>query len=142
MKKRIIILWIIFAICLVTTVALWFAMNKAELSYEEVQVKVISAQTEEVVNRKTGSRTKFYKVKVEYNGEEYDLENAHSTSVYPQGRTVKAYLANNRLFADEDGVKTSTPVATVYFIFLFATFGLLIGIPCYMSKLKQDSKSE
>ena len=140
MKKKIIILWSIFAICLVITIALWFAMNKQEISYEEVQVTVLSAKTEEIVNRKTGSRTTFYKVKVRYNGEEYDLENAHNTYMYPQGKTVKAYLSNNRIFADEAGVKTSTPLAITYFTFLLVTFVMLMLIPWYMSKLKQDSK--
>lgn len=125
LKRKMGLGWLIFVIALVATVFLWFQMNNAEFSYEEVNVKVLSARTKEVINKKTGSRTNFYDVKVEYKGKEYSLENAHNTYSYPQGKTVKAYLANNRLFADTDGVKTSTPIATLYFIFLFGTFGLL-----------------
>lgn len=138
MKKRMIILWSIFAICVVITVALWFPMNNAKVDSEEVQVTVLSARTDEIVNKKTKSRTKFYTVKVEYEGEEYTLENVHNTYMYPEGKVVKAYLANNRLFADKDSVKTSTPIATAYFVFLIGSFALLMGNCIYMSKAKQS----
>lgn len=137
MKKRIIILWIVFAVCLVTTVVLWFAMNNSNPEYEEVKATVLSSKTEEVVNKKTGSRTTFYKVKVKYEGKEYDLENPHNVYMYPQGKSVTAYLSNDRLFANVEGVKTSTPVATVYFIFLFGSFAMLFVASIYTSKLNK-----
>lgn len=140
-KKSVIILWIAFAICVIATVVLWFGMNNAKLNYEEVEVLVLSSKVEQVVNKKTGSKTNFYKVEVEYNGEKYDLGNAHSASAYPKGKRVKAYLANEKLYADVDGVKTATPVATAYFVFLFGSFGLLFIAAVQSSKLHQN-KSE
>lgn len=140
MKKKALILWGVFVLCLVATIALWFAMNNSELEFEEVKVIVESAKTEQIRNRKTGSTTTFYKIKVRYNGESYDLENAHNTYMYPEGKEVKAYLANNRLFANEEGVKTSTPIAIVYFVFLFGTFGMLIVASMYTSKLSSSKK--
>ena len=145
MKKKVLILWIIFVVCLISTIGLWFAMNNQNLEYEEVQVTVVSAKTERVKNKKTGSSTDFYKVEVRYNGKTYDLENAHNTYMYPEGKTVKSYLANDRLFADTDGVKTSTPVSTVYFIFLFGSFIMLFVAATYSGKLvdaKKASKEE
>lgn len=125
MKKKAILLWSIFAICVVVTIALWFAMKNAKPEYEEVEVEVISAVAKQVKNKKTASTYNFYEVKVEYNGLTYDLENAHDTYSYPKGKKVKAYLSNDRLFANVEGVQTSTHIATIYFIFLFGSFIML-----------------
>lgn len=140
MKRNIIILWIVFAVCVITTVVLWFVVNNDNVEYEEVKVTVVSATTEQIRNRKTGSTTTFYKVKVRYNGETYDLENPHNVYMYPEGKSVTAYLANNRLFANVEGVQTSTPIATVYFIFLFGSFIMLFVASMYTSKVCQKNK--
>lgn len=142
MNKKVIILWSIFIVCLVLTIVLWFAMNKANPEFEEVKATVLSSKTEEIVNKKTGSRTTFYKVEVRYNGETYDLENAHNTYMYQQGKTVTAYLYNGKLYANQEGVKTSTPIATVYFIFLFGSFGMLMVAATYTSKAYQKNKND
>ena len=140
MKKKIIIVWSIFVICLIATISLWFLMNDANPEYEEVKAIVTSAKTEEIVNKRTGSRTTFYNIEVRYDGKTYDLENAHNTYSYPEGKTVTAYKYNDRLFANTEGVQTSTPVATVYFIFLFGSFIMLFVAPTYTSKLCQKKK--
>ncbi len=142
MKKKVIILWIIFAVCLVTTVVLWFAMQGTEVEFEEVKATVVSAKTEEVVNKKTGSRTTFYKIEVKYDGKTYDLENAHNTYMYPEGKTVTAYKYNGRLFANQEGVQTSTPVATIYFIFLIGSFIMLMVAATYSGKLIDKKKEK
>ncbi len=140
MKKQIIILWGVFIACLVATVGLWFAMNNSNPEFEEVKATVVSAETTKVVNKKTGSTTNFYDIKVEYEGKTYDLGNAHSVYEYPKGKVVKAYLSNGKLYANEEGVKTSTPIATIYFVFLFGTFGMLIFASMQTSKICQKNK--
>ena len=140
MKNKVMILWIVFAICLVLTVLLWFLMNGAKPEYEEVKAIVTSAKTEEIVNKKTGSRTKFYKVEVKYDGKTYDLENVHDTYTYPEGKTVTAYKYNDRLFANTEGVQTSTPIATIYFIFLFGSFIMLMVAATYTSKASKGKE--
>lgn len=124
-KKRVIILWSAFIVCIITTIVLWFAMNNSKPQYEEVQATVLNSKVNQVVNKKTGSKTNFCKVEVEYNGQNYELGNVHSISTYPKGKKVKAYLYNEKLYANTEGVKTSTPVAIAYFIFLFGNFILL-----------------
>lgn len=140
MKKKIIIVWSVFVICLIATIGLWFLMNDANPEYEEVKATVLSSKTEEIVNKKTGSKMTFYKIEVRYDGKTYDLENAHNTYSYPEGKTVTAYKYNDRLFANTEGVQTSTPVATVYFIFLFGSFIMLFVAAIYTSKLCQKKK--
>ena len=92
-KKIVILLWVLFLIAVPTTVALWFAMDRSEQDYEEVKVTVLSAETDKVtVKSKYGSKstTDFYKIKVDYNGKTYDLENAHDTYSFREGKTVTA----------------------------------------------------
>lgn len=141
-KKRVIILWVAFVVCVIATVTLWFAMNNVKSEYEEVKATVLSSEVEQVVNKKTGSRTNFYKVKVEYNGEKYDLDNVHSAYEYPEGKVVKAYLSNGKLYANVEGVQTDTPIAKVYFVFLFGSFIMLFVAAWQMSKLHQNKKEE
>ncbi len=140
MKKQIVILWSVFVVCVIATVGLWFAMNNTNPEFEEVQVTVVSSETKQVVNRKTGSRTNFYEVKVRYEGEVYDLGNPHSAREYPEGKRVKAYLSNGKLYANEEGVKTATPIAKIYYVFLFASFGMLMFAAIQSSKVSQKNK--
>lgn len=139
MKKKAILSWCAFAVCLIATVVMWFAVDAQKIEYEEVEVRVLSAETKQLRNKSTGTHYDFHEVTVEYNGETYKLENAHNTYQYPLGTTVKAYLANNgRLFANIEGVSSTTPLATVYFVCLFGSFGLLFVAAFYSGKAKQE----
>lgn len=133
-------LWILWIVCVVATVGLWFGMNKVALNYEEVEVRVLSAVTKRVKNKKNGSTYDFYEIKVDYNGTTYDLENAHDSYSYTQGKKIKAYLYKNKLYANVEGVKTATPTANLYFIFLFGSIGLLCFNLYYSGKLKENKK--
>lgn len=138
MKNKVALMWIINAICLILTIVFWFLMNKTEVKYEEVTAIVTSTSTKEVVNKKTQNRTTFYEVKVEYNGKEYELQNVHGLSGYYEGKSVKALLANDKLYANVEGIKSTSPIAIVYFVFLFGTFGMLMLSAIYMSKAKKQ----
>lgn len=139
MKKKANLLWCVFALCLIATIVMWFVVDAQKIEYEEVEVRVLSAVTKHHRNNFTGAYNYFHEVTVEYNGEMYELENAYNTYQYPQGVTVKAYLANNgRLFANIAGVSSSTPLATVYFVCLFGSFGLLFVSAIYSAKAKQE----
>ena len=141
MKKKIAIMWILTVVCLILTIVFWFLMNKAEVSYEEV-VAVVTNTTKQVVNKKTGSRTNFYEVKVKYEGKEYELKNVHGLAGYYEGKSVKALLSNDKLYANVEGIKSTSPVAIIYFVFLFGTFGMLILSSMYTSKMKAKKKEQ
>ena len=138
MKNKVALMWIINAICLILTIVFWFLMNKTEVKYEEITAIVTSTSTKEVVNKKTQNRTTFYEVKVEYNGKEYELQNVHGLSGYYEGKSVRALLANDKLYANVEGIKSTSPIAIVYFVFLFGTFGMLMLSATYMSKAKKQ----
>lgn len=142
MKNKTAILWIITGVCLVLTVVFWFLMNNQEVKYEEVTAIVTNATSREVVNKKSGSRTTFYDVTVKYDGKDYDLQNVHGLSGYSNGKSVKALLANGKLYANVEGIKSSSPVAITYFVFLFGTFAMIIVSAMYMSKAKAKKKEE
>ena len=115
-------------------------MNKVEVHYEEVTAIVTDTYSKAIVNKNTGSRTTFYEVKVKYEGKEYELQNVHGLSGYSKGKSVKALLSNEKLYANVEGIKSTSPVAIVYFIFLFGTFGMLILSSMYTSKMKAKKK--
>ena len=129
------LLWLLVPICLAATVALRIAMDRVDVSYTEVQATDVSSRT--VQRRVNGSTMTTYDVVVSYMGKEYDLKNAHNAYSYRQGQSVTAYLANGKLYANVEGITSTTPVAMLYFAFLFGTFGLLIGIPFYLDREKK-----
>ena len=138
MKNKVTLMWIITGVCAILTVVFWFLMNKAEVKYEEVTVVVTAMSTREVVNKNTQNRTTFYEVKVEYEGKEYDLQNAHGLAGYYKGKSVKALLSNDKLYANVEGIRSTSPIAIVYFVFLFGTFGMVMASATYMSKVKNN----
>ena len=140
MKNKVALMWIITVVCLILTIVFWFLMNKTEVEYEEVTAIVTSTSVKEVVNKNTGNRTSFYEVKVEYNGKEYDLHNVHGLAGYYEGKSVTALLSNDKLYANVEGIKSTSPVATIYFVFLFGTFGMVMLSSTYMSKAKKQAE--
>jgi len=140
MKNKVAIMWIITVICLILTIAFWFLMNRAEVKYEEVIAIVTNTSVKEVINKNTQNRTTFYEVKVEYNGKEYELQNVHGLSGYYEGKSVTALLANDKLYANVEGIKSTSPVAIIYFVFLFGTFGMIMLSATYMSKAKKQTE--
>jgi len=140
MKKIKIIMALVTVASLIITVVLWNAMNHVDVDYEEVTVTVVSAEkvTHNIrVKGVTNTRFNENAVSVLYQGEIYELKNCHDTYSYREGKSVTAYLANGKMYANIEGIKTSTPVAILYYVFLFATFGMALGFPIYLSKHRE-----
>ena len=130
MKKSYIIMITITTISIILTIVLGILMNHMDMHYEEVKATVISSESH--LKRVGKSRQIVYDVKVEYEGNTYDLENVHDTYSYVEGSQITAYLSNGNLYANIEGVRTSTSLSTVYFVFVFISFILLIGTPVYI----------
>lgn len=141
-KKLVILAGVGFVVCLVVTIIFYGRMNNQDLEYQEVQVQVVStgSRTTNIFMRYTSSSTTQYIVEVRYNGEIYDLKNVISLSGYSEGRIVKAYLSNGKMYANVEGVNTSTTVAYIYFGFLFATFILFFIFICNTPRLFQKKE--
>lgn len=141
-KTKVILMGVGFVVCLVLTIFFRIRMDNQELEYEEVQVRVVRTDTETVKVRmqNSSSTTTRYIVKVSYEGKTYNLENVHSLVGYSEGRTVKAYLSRGKLYANIEGVNTSTPVAYAYFGFLIASFVLFFVFACSTPYLFKKTK--
>lgn len=124
MKKIATISVIVMLLCIIATVGLRFAIDKASPDYSEVEAIVVSSETKQ--KKVLGQWQTVYEVTVLYNGQRYNLKNTHGTAAYQPGRKVEAFLSNGRLYANIEGIKTSTPLARVYFGFLVASFAMVI----------------
>ena len=136
--KKTLILGLVTLVCLAVTVALWFAVRDSRPDYEEVRATVISAESEKQYLGNGNTLTKYHIV-CRYDGKLYELQNAHDTWSYPEGRPVTAFLSGDKLYANIEGVKNGSPVGIAYFVFLFGTMGLL-GITLYVFSLESKRK--
>ena len=140
--KKVWVCGIIMIICIVATVLLRGPMDNADIDYTEVKVQVVSSETKET-NIKVGNSTSTmttYDVVVSYMGREYDLKNAHNSYSYREGATVTAYLSNGKMYANVEGVQTSTPVATAYFVALIGSFVMFLVTMCLWANVAQQKR--
>ena len=84
-------------------------------------------------------------IKVSYNGKIYELLNDYDDAYrYNESTIIKAYLSEDKLYANEAGVKSDTGIATAYFVLLFITMGLFavfITAWIYYKKEKNINKN-
>lgn len=68
---------------------------------------------------------------VEYNGKNYEVENlrTNETLKYHTYLSTKkpanAYFSNGKIYANIEGIRTTTVIGTIYFVFLFGTLILI-----------------
>ena len=70
-------------------------------------------------------------------GENYELQNVYGAYPYSEGRPTTAYLSNGKLYANVEGVQTSTSAANAYFAALFISFGMLILTLCLWQRERE-----
>ena len=127
MKRKVMLMWILFVVCVITTLVMRYFLERQDVEFEEVTVTVVSAEKKELENRKTNTTLTINDVKVEYEGEEYALKNAYDVYMYPTGKEVTAYLSHGKLYANIAGVESSTLLYYAYFAFLIASF-IMFGV--------------
>lgn len=128
-KKRIfIITLILFTISLLSTIVLYLTVNKDKVDYKKIECVVSKVTKTKIYNKKNRRIRYNYSVIVLYKNKSYKLINVYDSNIhnYNEGAIVEAYLNNNKLYANEAGVKTSTATAKLYFVFLFVTIGMFV----------------
>lgn len=55
MKKKAMLMWILFVVCVIATVGLRYIFDRQNVEFEEVTVTVLDAEQKELINRKTHS---------------------------------------------------------------------------------------
>ena len=141
-KKVFIISIIAFVVGLIPTIALNIAVGNAEVEYDTVQTRVVSSESSMGGTRRAKQTN--YDVVVSYEGKEYKLRNAHTVSYIP-GRTLEAYMSDGEIYADIQGIRTSTPLSTVYFIVMGITavaFFVAIGSATTYFTNKRKTKNQ
>lgn len=139
--KKVYISGIITILCIVATILLWILTDNTNVDYTEVQAEVVSVAKKETSIRVNYSRHTMteYEVIVSYMGENYELQNVHNSYLYSEGKTTTAYLYNGKLFANVEGVQTSTSAANAYFAALFISFGMF-GLTLYLWQRERNQQ--
>ena len=142
-KKLSIVSVILLAVFFLMTVAFYVLSHNQHLSYKVVQVNVISVDIKNPLNKIDKD-----KVVVEYNGKSYEVENlmTNETLKYhtylSSQKPADAYLANGRIFANVDGIRSTSMIGMIYFVFLFGTLILIfttaILIGCVVEAKKRE----
>lgn len=140
--KKVYACGIITIICIAAAVLLRGPMANADLDYTEVSARVVSSGTGTTTFRSGNTRSTMttYDVIVSYMGEEYELKNAHDSYSYREGSTVTAYLSGGKLYANVEGVRTSTPIAYAYFAALIGSFVMLLVTLCLWANAAQQKR--
>lgn len=137
--KKVYVCGIITIICIVATVLLRGPMANAELDYTEVSARVVSSGSSTTTIRSGNTRSSMttYDIYVSYMGQEYKLRNAHNSYSYREGSTITAYLSNGKLYANIEGIRSSTPVAYAYFTALIGSFVMFFITICLWANAAQ-----
>ncbi len=139
-KVKGILLGVGTVLCVILTVVFRIQSDHQELSYEEVKAIVATSEMKEY--RSGGKTVRKPYVTVTYAGETYELKNIYDSYSYRPGATVTVYKSGNKLYANEAGVRTSTPVFYAYFVFLLASFVLFISFLCSIPKMVKKKEQE
>ena len=140
--KKVLALGILTIIFIVATVYLRINMDNMELEYTKVEAEVVSSETVQkgVKSKYSTSNITEYDIVVRYEGKDYDLKNAHNSYSYREGSKVTVYMANGKMYANEEGVRTSSPMGIAYFVGLIGSFILFIVTLCVWGQVAQNKK--
>lgn len=113
-----------------------------ELEYTKVEAEVVSSETvkKTVKSKYSTSNITEYDIVVRYEGKDYDLKNAHNSYSYREGSMVTVYMANGKMYANEEGIRTSSPMGIAYFVGLIGSFILFIVTLCVWGQVAQNKK--
>ncbi|MBE5922904.1 MAG: hypothetical protein E7271_00360 [Lachnospiraceae bacterium] len=142
-KKLSIVSGILLAVFLLMAVVFYVLSYNQHLSYKVVQVNVISVDIANPL-----SKIDKDKVVVEYNGKNYEVENlmTNETLKYHtylnSQKPADAYFANGRIFANVDGIRTTTVIGMIYFVFLFGTLILIFTTAILIGCVVEANKRE
>lgn len=134
---------ILLAVFFVLAVTFFVISKNQRLTYSSVQAEVYS-----VHGKAPLSKFDKNKVVVSYNGKTYDLINvkdgeiAGYNSHLLMNTPVNVYLSGGKLYSNVDGVRSTSVIGTIYFIFLFGTMGLIMSTAVLIGCVVEAKKRE
>ena len=133
---------VLTVVCLVVTVIL--NRKVADQTFDEGEVQTVKCKITSVAKKSVrinGHITSSYEVYGMYDGVEQEIRNVSSSGYsYREGSTREVYLYKGKLYGNIEGIKTTTAVGVIYFVFLFGTFGMFILMTCAITKYFQGRK--
>ncbi len=142
-KKLSIISGVLLGVFFVMAVVFYVLNNNEHLSYEVVEVNVISAHSANPLSKTDSDR-----VVVEYNGKNYEVENLRTNETLKYHTYIssknpaKAYFSNGKIYANIEGIRTTTVIGTIYFVFLFGTLILIFTTAVLVGCVVEAKKRE
>ena len=142
-KKLSIISGVLLVVFFVMAVAFYVLSDNQHLSYKVVQVNVISVHSANPLSKIDRDR-----VVVEYNGNNYEVENlrTNETLKYHTYLSTKnpanAYFSKGKIYANIEGIRTTTVIGTIYFVFLFGTLILIFTTAVLVGCVVEAKKRE
>jgi energy-coupling factor transporter transmembrane protein EcfT len=142
-KKLSIISGVLLGVFFVMAVVFYVLNNNEHLSYEVVEVNVISAHSANPLSKTDSDR-----VVVEYNGKNYEVENLRTNETLKYHTYIssknpaKAYFSNGKIYANIEGIRTTTVIGTIYFVFLFGTLILIFTTAILVGCVVEAKKRE
>lgn len=101
------------------------------VSYKKVDVMVNEYQSETRLLKPAGPA----EVTVLYDGEEYGLENVLTGTIFYKGQNIQTYLADGVMYANEEGIRSTSTTGKIYFVFLCTLFGaIFVWVVVYFTK--------
>ena len=142
-KKLSIISGVLLGVFFVMAVAFYVLNNNEHLSYEVVEVNVISAHSANPLSKTDSDR-----VVVEYNGKNYEVENLRTNETLKYHTYIssknpaKAYFSNGKIYANIEGIRSTTVIGTIYFVFFFGTLILIFTTAMLVGCVIEAKKRE
>lgn len=111
-------------LCLAVTIISGMQVQSQSVDYKEVEARIVSA------NKQRVKKITYYEVVVEYQGNEYKLNNVRTEefSIYQRyiGSLTTVYFANNKMYSNVAGVKTDVKAYYIYLGALISTITLFV----------------
>lgn len=142
MKKKVFTCGIVMVLFIVAAVVLRKFSDNEKLDYTEVKARVVSSETIVKKDKYSTTAQNVYEIVVRYEGENYDLKNAHNSYSYRPGEYVTVYLSNGKLYANLEGVRSATPLGIAYSVSIIGAFLMFIVAMVMLTKAGQQKKAE
>ncbi len=137
--KKVLICLGVMVLFIVAAVVLKKPAENAKLDYTKVKARVVSSESRQkrIKTRYSTSYQTVYDVVLSYGGKEYELKNAHNSYSYRPGSEVTVYLANGKLYADEEGVRNASPLGIARSVAIGGAFLMFIVSMVMLAKTGQ-----
>ncbi len=137
--KKVLICLGVMVLFIVAAVVLKRPAENAKLDYTKVKARVVSSESRQkrIKTRYSTSYQTVYDVVLSYGGKEYELKNAHNSYSYRPGSEVTVYLANGKLYADEEGVRNASPLGIARSVAIGGAFLMFIVSMVMLAKTGQ-----